>query len=59
VIRVQFLQPLDNLKIDAYVDMDFGCRWGFEDKEDLDCVKNQSGYVIFLADCPCTWVSSL
>jgi hypothetical protein len=47
------------LDIECYVDAYFVGLWGFEDKQDQSCVKIQTGYVIFIADCPVLWVSRL
>jgi hypothetical protein len=47
------------LDIDCYVDADFTGLWGYEDKQNPSCVKNRTGYVIFIDDCPVLWVSRL
>jgi hypothetical protein len=55
------LQPcIDGvLKIDAYVDADFAGMWGYKCKQDPSCVKSQTGFVIFIANCPVIWTSKL
>jgi hypothetical protein len=46
----------DQLDIDYFVDAAFVGLWEYEDKQDPSCVKRQTGYIIFIADCPVLWV---
>jgi hypothetical protein len=47
------------LPIDCYVDADFAGLWGYEDHNNPSCVKNRTGYVINIANCPIIWKSKL
>ncbi len=47
------LEPASNsLKIDCYPDADFAGMYGHESNTDPACVKNRTGYVVNIADCP-------
>ena len=52
-------QPGSELKVDCYVDADFGGLFGVEDPADPSCAKSRTGYVIMLANCPLIWASKL
>jgi hypothetical protein len=53
------LQPSRKLKVDCYVDADFGGLFGAEDPLDPMCAKSRTGFVIMLANCPLVWASKL
>ncbi len=53
------LDPLKELKIDAYPDADFAGMYGYEKTTDPSCVKSRSGYAVLVADCPVVWQSKL
>lgn len=53
------LKPGSNLKVDCFVDADFGGLFGVEDPNDPVCAKSRTGYVIMLANCPLVWTSKL
>jgi hypothetical protein len=53
------LQPDKVLKVDCFVDADFGGLFGAEDPNDPVCAKSRTGYVIMLANCPLVWASKL
>jgi hypothetical protein len=53
------LQPHKILKVDCFVDADFGGLFGVEDPHDPVCAKSRTGYVIMLANCPLVWASKL
>jgi hypothetical protein len=50
------MKPSEKLKVDCYVDADFGGLFGFEDPMDPVCAKSRTGFVIMLAKCPLIWV---
>jgi hypothetical protein len=52
-------KPDGSLRIDCFVDADFAGLWGYEDKNDPNCVKSRTGYVIMLGNCPVMWTSKL
>jgi hypothetical protein len=47
------------LKIDAYLDANFVGKYGYEHHDNPSCVKNWTGYVINVANCPVMWQSKL
>ena len=49
----------DSFRMDVYVDSDFLGLYGTEPRTDPDNVKNRTGYVILLNDCPIVWRSVL
>ena len=49
----------DSFQMDVYVDSDFLGLYGTEPRTDPDNVKNRTGYVILLNDCPIVWKSVL
>ena len=49
----------DSFQMDVYVDSDFLGSYGTEPRTDPDNVKNRTGYVILLNDCPIVWNSVL
>jgi hypothetical protein len=53
------LQPSDKLKVDCYVDADFGGLFGAEDPMDPLGAKSRTGFVVMLANCPLVWASKL
>jgi hypothetical protein len=53
------LRPTGRFKIDCYVDAYFAGLWPFEDKQDPICVKQRTGFVICISDCPVVWTSKL
>jgi hypothetical protein len=53
------LQPSNTLKVDCYVDADFGGLFGAEDPMDPLCAKSRTGFVVMLANCPLVWASKL
>jgi hypothetical protein len=53
------LKPGSDLKVDCFVDADFGGLFGVEDPNDPICAKSRTGYVIMLAGCPLVWTSKL
>jgi len=53
------LQPSEKLKVDCYVDADFGGLFRVEDPMDPVSAKSRTGFVIMLAICPLLWTSKL
>ena len=53
------LKPSKQLTVDCFVDADFAGQWNVENPEDPLCVKSQTGYVLFVGNCPVQWVSKL
>ena len=49
----------DSFQMDVYVDSDFLGLYGTEPWTDPDNVKNRTGYIIPLIDCPIVWKSVL
>jgi hypothetical protein len=49
----------DEFKINCYVDANFAGMWGYKDTQDPSSVKSQTGFIIFLNDCPIVWQSKL
>lgn len=52
-------KPDGTLRIECFVDADFAGLWGYEEKNDPNCVKSRTGYVIMLGNCPVMWTSKL
>lgn len=50
-------RPSGELKVDCFVDSDFAGLWPHEEKNDEDCVKSRTGFVICISDCPVIWTS--
>jgi hypothetical protein len=59
ILRPIICEKIGELPIDCYVDADFAGLWGYEDRNDLSCVKSCTGYVINIANCPVIWKSKL
>jgi hypothetical protein len=58
----QLLHPTnftDTFSTDVYVDADFAGGWGYEDPNDLICVKSRTGFIIEIMGCPILWTSKL
>ena len=53
------LRPQQDLRVDCYVDADFGGLFAVEDKQDPGSVKSRTGYVIFYRGAPLLWVSKM
>jgi hypothetical protein len=53
------LKPQKNLKVDCYVDADFGGLFSVEDKQDPISVKSRTGYVIMYRGAPLLWASKM
>ena len=53
------LRPQADLRIDCYVDADFGGLFLVEDKQDPISVKSRTGYVILYRGAPLLWVSKM
>ena len=53
------MNPSDTLKIDCYPDADFAGLWTCNDKQDPNCVRSRTGYIICLSNCPVLWKSKL
>ena len=49
----------DSFQMDVYVNSNFLGLYGMEPRTDPDNVKNRTGYVILLNDCPIVWKSVL
>jgi hypothetical protein len=47
------------LKIDAYPDANFPGLYGYEHHDDPSCVKSRTGYVIYVANYPVIWQTTL
>ena len=45
--------------LDCYVDADFAGLYGYEDEQDLVCVKSRTGFTLTLFGCPILWSSKL
>ena len=54
-----WLQPQEHLRVDCYVDADFGGLFSVEDKQDPISVKSRTGYVIMYRGAPLLWVSKM
>jgi hypothetical protein len=59
ILRPAICEESGELPIDCYVDADFAGLWGYEDRNDVSCVKSRTGYVINIANCPVIWKSKL
>jgi hypothetical protein len=57
--RGLILTPLSDLSLDTYVDADFAGLWNVESPSSPISVCSRTGYVIFFAGCPVSWVSRL
>ena len=53
------LRPQADLRVDCYVDADFGGLFSVEDKQDPVSVKSRTGYVILYRGAPLLWVSKM
>jgi hypothetical protein len=53
------LKPGKDLRVDCYVDADFGGLFSVEDKQDPVCVKSRTGYVITYRGAPLMWASKM
>jgi hypothetical protein len=53
------LRPQADLRVDCYVDADFGGLFSVEDKQDPISVKSRTGYVILYRGAPLLWVSKM
>eukprot|EP00978_Attheya_sp_CCMP212_P032793 scaffold129607_cov53-Attheya_sp.AAC.1 len=53
------LKPSKLLKINCYPDADFVGLWGYEDPQDPNSAKSQTGFAITIADCPIVWHSKM
>ena len=53
------LRPHAELRVDCYVDADFGGLFSVEDKQDPISVKSRTGYVILYRGAPLLWVSKM
>jgi hypothetical protein len=53
------LKPGKELRVDCYVDADFGGLFSVEDKQDPVCVKSRTGYVITYRGAPLMWASKM
>lgn len=53
------IRPMNDLKLDLFVDADFAGLWNSEDANDPVSVKSRTGYVITLGDVPVLWGSKL
>jgi Reverse transcriptase (RNA-dependent DNA polymerase) len=53
------LRPQADLRVDCYVDADFGGLFLVEDKQDPISVKSRTGYVILYRGAPLLWVSKM
>jgi hypothetical protein len=53
------LRPQEDLRVDCYVDADFGGLFSVEDKQDPISVKSRTGYVIMYRGAPLLWVSKM
>ena len=53
------MKPTAELNVDCYVDSDFAGLWGYEDDQDLTCVRSRTGYIITIGGCPVLWSSKL
>ena len=50
------LKPENDLRVDCYVDANFGDLFSVEDKQDPVCVKSRTGYVNTYRGVPLMWV---
>ena len=53
------LKPGTDLRVDCYVDADFGGLFSVEDKQDPISVKSRTGYVITYRGAPLLWASKM
>ena len=53
------LRPHAGLRVDSYVDADFGGLFSVDDKQDPNSVKSRTGYVILYCGAPLLWVSKM
>ena len=53
------LKPGTDLRVDCYVDADFGGLFSVEDKQDPVSVKSRTGYVITYRGAPLMWASKM
>lgn len=54
-----WLRPQEHLRVDCYVDADFGGLFSVEDKQDPISVKSRTGYIIMYRGAPLLWVSKM
>ena len=53
------ISPLNEFRVDCYVDADFAGLWNVEDEQDPVSVKSRSGHLITFMGCPLQWSSKL
>ena len=57
--RGLIISPREDINIDCYCDADFAGLWSYEDKQDPNCVKSRTGFVICVGGSPILWASRL
>ncbi len=53
------LDPMEELKIEAFPDADFAGLYSYEESTDPTCTQSRTGFVINVANCPVFWQSKL